>query len=129
MMYRSYLLLAVVVLLGLVGWTAHAQLQRTAPARQGWEYKFIYLAREQKSNADWSAWLDGSAEGVKRMPGSVTMHLKAKELGDQGWELVSVTPVSGATGGSNICAQDVSGCYSDYAGFTDGLEYWFKRPK
>ena len=126
---RLYLSLSVVALVCLVGWTVHAQLQRTAPVRQAWEYKFIYLAREQKSNTEWTAWLDGSADGVKRLPSSVQMHLKAKELGDQGWELVSVTPVSGATGGSSICATDVRGCYSDYAGFTDGLEYWFKRPK
>lgn len=76
-----------------------------------------------------SGFTQGSAEGLKRLPGKVSMESKAKELGDQGWELVSVTPVSGATGGRNICGDNPTGCYSDYAGFTDGLEYWFKRPK
>ncbi len=101
--------------------------------RQTWEYKYIYLAREPSSNAEWSAWVEGSAEGLKRLPGKVSMESKAKELGDQGWELVSVTPVSGATGGSKPCAYSGpgpgAGCYSDYAGFTDGLEYRFERPK
>jgi len=73
-------------------------------------------------------WVREELAGDRSQMIEVQMHLKAKELGDQGWELVSVTPVSGATGGSNICNGD-RGCYSDYAGFTDGLEYWFKRPK
>jgi hypothetical protein len=54
---RLYLSLLISVLLCLAGWTAHAQLTRSAPARQTWEYKAITLARTT-INENWSYWVD-----------------------------------------------------------------------
>jgi hypothetical protein len=113
MKIRLYLSLVVIALLCLAGWTVHAQLQRSNSARQSWEYRWISVARVVKSNEAWSVW----AEDDKPLPGPVTITAKIKELGDQGWELVSVTPIS-----SNSCGQDC-------AGFTSQITYTLKRPK
>ena len=110
---KLFLSLAVIALLCLAGWTAHAQLQRSSPARQTWDYKWISVARGVESNQDWSVW----AEDDKPLRGPVNIAPKIKELGDQGWELVSVTPYS-----NHSCNQ---GC----AGFTSQATYYFKRPK
>ena len=109
---RVYLSLGFVALLCLAGWTAHAQLQRSNPARQAWEYKWISVARAARSNEAWSVW----AEDDKPLTGPVTIAAKLKELGDQGWELVSVTPISNHV-------------TPDSAGYTSQITYSFKRPK
>ena len=64
---RLYLSLVLVSLTCVAGWTAHAQLQKSSPARQTWEYQEIQLATNQSS-----------------LP-------KLNSLGAQGWELVGVT--------------------------------------
>ena len=64
---RLYLSLVLVALTCLAGWTAHAQLQRSSPARQTWEYQEVQLSTTQSS-----------------LP-------KLNGLGAQGWELVGVT--------------------------------------
>lgn len=88
---RLYLSLVLVALVCLVGWTAHAQLQRNSPARQTWDYIIVQEG-------------DG-APGAKQL----------NNLGTQGWELVSVvcTEASvlpnlpsgggGGGGGTNYC--------------------------
>lgn len=40
---RFYLSLVLATLACLTGWTTHAQLQRTSPARQTWEYLEVEL--------------------------------------------------------------------------------------
>lgn len=110
---RLSLALVVVALLCLAGWTVHAQLQRSNQARQTWDYKWISVARAVGSNEAWSVW----AEDDRQLRGPVTIAAKIKELGDQGWELVSVTPYS-----NHSCKE---GC----AGFTSQITYYFKRPK
>jgi hypothetical protein len=64
---RLYLSLVLIALTCLAGWTAHAQLQRSSPARQTWEYKEVLLAARASSVPSLDA------------------------LGAQGWELVGVT--------------------------------------
>ena len=64
---RLYLPLVLVFVTCLAGCTAHAQLQRSSPAKQTWEYQEIQLATNQSS-----------------IP-------KLNALGAQGWELVGVT--------------------------------------
>jgi hypothetical protein len=77
---RLYLSLLIATLLCLAGWTAHAELQRSSPARQAWEYKSLVLV------------VDGSRttlyEDAKTVPGTPVTRMP--ELGAQGWELVSV---------------------------------------
>ena len=110
---RILLSLVVVAALCMAGWTVHAQLQRGNQTRQTWDYKWISVGRAIESGGAWSVW----AEDDKPLRGPVTIASKIKELGSQGWELVSVTPIS-----NNSCAQ---GC----AGFTSQISYYFKRPK
>lgn len=93
------------------------------PAVQAWEYKCIVIVRAAKSNADWSDWAEVTGEQVKTLSQPVMVPKKAKELGDQGWELISVTPVSNNAGGSGGSG------YNDLSGFTSQILYWFKRPK
>src|SRR6185312_16049630 len=109
---RLYLSLGIVALLCLAGWTAHAQLQRSNQAKQSWDYKWVSTARAVESNGAWSVW----AEDDKPLRGPITIGAKVKELGDQGWELVSVTTIS-----NHSC--------NDCAGFTSQISYFFKRPK
>ena len=102
--------IVILTLLGLSGWTVHAYFQRSNPARATWEYRAIVLTRTINApNFTWS-------EEGRELPGSPDMLAKARELGDQGWELVTMTPVSGQTG-------------QGYTGFTNQIIYWFKRPK
>ena len=94
-------------------------------AAQKWEYRWIIVVRAAESNAEWVKWYDNSSEGRKELPGPINTNAKAAELGDQGWELVAVTPMSNNTGGH------VTQGYgsSDMAGYTSQLTYYFKRPK
>ena len=97
-------------LVSLVGFTTHAQLQKSSPQRQTWEYKTVILSRTIiRPEFTWM-------EDGKDLPGSPNMNLKAKELGDQGWELVSITPLASQTG-------------EGFTGFTNNILYWSKRPR
>jgi hypothetical protein len=80
--------------------------------RQTWEYKSIAFARTA-NGGPWSSWW----EDGQRLRLPVNALSKAKELGDQGWELVSVS-VRSSEAGSN-----------SYPGFTTDEEWIFKRPK
>jgi len=77
---RLYLSLLLTVLLCVVGWNVQAQLQRSGPARQAWEYKSLVFV------------IDGSRttlyEDAKMVPGTPVTRMP--ELGSQGWELVSI---------------------------------------
>jgi|GEM_PF-1028329 len=96
-----YVSLVIVALLCLVGWTVHAQLQRSSPAKQAWEYKSLVFRGEGRQ---YTLYEDG-----KIFPGSATPITRAPELGAQGWELVSVAGTENNT-------------WTTYV-------YWFKRPK
>lgn len=111
---RLYLSLLVGVLLCLAGWAARAQLQRSGTARQGWDYKWVSLARGT-TELNWSLW----TEDDQPLRGPVNIAPKIKGLGDQGWELVSVTPYS-----NHVCNAPAA-C----AGYTSQVTYFFKRPK
>ena len=77
---RLYLSLLLAVLLCLVGWTAHAQLQRSGPARQAWEYKSLVFIVDASRTTLY--------EDAKPVPGTPVTRMP--ELGAQGWELFSV---------------------------------------
>ena len=109
---RIFLSMVVVAALCFAGWTVQAQLQRSS-ARQAWEYKSVAIARGVKINGDWTVW----AEDDKPLPGPITLTAKIRQLGDQGWEMVAVTPLSSHS------------CDGDCAGFTSQMSYFFKRPK
>ena len=75
---RLYLSLLIAILLCLAGWSAHAQMQRSGPARQTWEYKTITFRGD---SGDWTVWYEDS----KELPLPVTGMAKRAELGNQGW--------------------------------------------
>ena len=83
---------------------------------QRWEYKSISVARAAANLIgwtvpDWSLW----TEDDKPLSAPVSLGPKLKQLGDQGWELVSVIPISNHTA-------------TGTAGFTSQMIYFFKRP-
>ena len=114
---KIYLPFIIAFFVFLTTWVVYGQEQKNTSERQSWEYKSIVMVRSAKSNADWSDWAEVSGEDVKTLPLPVSVPKRAKELGEQGWELVSVTAISNNAGGT------------DLAGFTSQLVYWFKRPK
>ena len=97
-------------------WIAYGQGQKNTPGRQAWEYKSIIIVRAARTNAEFSDWAETSGEVAKQLSLPISVPAKLKDLGDQGWELVSVTPVS-----NNTCPE----C----GGFTSQISYWLKRPK
>jgi hypothetical protein len=107
---NRFWLTGIFALVSLAGWTVHAQLQKSNSQRPTWEYKTVVLNRTIiRPELSWM-------EDGKELPGSPNMDLKARELGDQGWELVSMTTLSSQTG-------------QGFTGFTNTIVYWFKRPK
>jgi hypothetical protein len=123
-----YLSLVVVALLCLAGLAGYGQ--RTSSVRQTWEYKTILRSRgfaaaeENVQRAgEWDSW----SEDGKRLPSPVDIRAKLTQLGEQGWELVSVTPRSSVLGGHETT--DDGGVSSDYAGFTSDETWVFKRLK
>ena len=106
---RLYLSLLLGVLLCLAGWTAHARLQRSGPARQAGEYKSLVLVlREAVAESQVTLYEEG-----KTVPGTPVTRIP--ELGAQGWELVSV-------------AATLSPSRAGIAD-TSTYTYWLKRPK
>lgn len=108
-----------------------------------WDYKIILRVRnyddkhngfEYHSASSWFVWW----EDGNKLPGESNILQKSKELGEQGWELVSVTPRSGLTGGRSeiygftaniVGGGKTEGSSTDYAGFTSEEMWVFKRPK
>ena len=114
---QFYLAAIVIALLSLSILTAAGK----QTGRQAWEYKDIVASRtftapDTTNGAvwanDWNQW----AEDGKALPAPVNMLAKLKDLGDQGWELVSVTPTSSAAG-------------TWISGATTHEIWLFKRPK
>lgn len=98
---------------------AYGQGTGNRPAAIKWEYKTIVIVRPARSNADWSDWAEGTGAESKTLPLPVSVPKRANELGEQGWELFSMTSVS----------NNATGTQGDLAGFTSQIVYWFKRPK
>ena len=80
---RLYLSLLLVVLLCVVGWNVQAQLQRSGPAKQAWEYKSLVFIIDAAAPTRTTLY-----EDAKMVPGTPVTRMP--ELGAQGWELVSV---------------------------------------
>ena len=88
---------------------------------QRWEYKTILRSRGWGKDDRDAQWLAGTEWNVN-------IDKSLEELGNDGWELVSVTPRSSYLGGHHEGSSFVN--YSDdYAGFTSNELWVFKRPK
>jgi hypothetical protein len=122
-MNRKLYIPLIIAALVFIVWKVNGEDRKNTPGPQTWEYKTIVIVRPAKSNAEWSDWGEISGETVKALPPPVSVSKKMKELGEEGWELVSVTAISNNSGGSGTSG------YADLAGFTSQLNYWFKRSK
>ena len=114
--------MAVAALAAFAGFGFRGETQR---ATQKWEYRWIVVVRPAEANAEWVKWFDNSADGRKELPGPINTNAKVAELGEQGWELVGVTPVSNHTAGHLTQGYGSA----DMGGYTSQLTYYFKRPK
>ena len=113
---KFYLPLTIVVTIAL-SFFVYGRDQRNSPVVQTWEYKSLIIVRgASTSNGEFTAWGEITGETLKQLPLPVSIPAKAQELGTQGWELISVVPVSNHVGNGN-------------AGFTSQINYFFKRPK
>jgi hypothetical protein len=105
---------------------------------QKWEYCYIIKARKwkerQKGNQyhesdKWVNYLNSQDGQSRILEDDFTVY--TNELGEQGWELVSVSPRSSYLGGylytHHVAAPDTES--SDYAGYTDTEIWVFKRSK
>lgn len=121
---KPVLLMALVALAGvLVMGATTAQPQPGAP--QKWEYRWVGVVRAAESGADWAGWFEVTAEGRRQLPAPVNLPRKLAEFGEEGWELVSVTPMSNHLGGATTQGYGTR----DMAGYTSQLTFCFKRPK
>jgi hypothetical protein len=86
---RSYLPWFICLLICIVGWTARAQAPRGSAPRTTWDYKLIlYNSAYHLAGSDFPAEM---FEDGKALPQPVPGGLKKlKELGADGWELVTV---------------------------------------
>jgi uncharacterized membrane protein len=85
---RLYLSVLVAILLCVVGWSVRAELQRSGPARQAWEYKSLVLIIQGAGSTT-------MYEDAKMVPGTPVTRMP--ELGAQGWELVAIAADNSTT--------------------------------
>ena len=95
---------------------------------QKWDYKIVLRSRGYKEGAKSAAPLTGK-DWQTHMEDDSWQALDdfekyLIELGEQGWELVSVVAESGLLGGGKT-----EGSFADFAGFTNTEKWVFKRPK
>ncbi|HEY4301408.1 MAG TPA: hypothetical protein VGM73_11065 [Candidatus Didemnitutus sp.] len=84
---RTYLPWFVCLLACLLGWTAYAQNSRGAAPRPAWDYKLIIFNSENLIGGHEAEMFDDGVALPSPVPGGLR---KLKELGAQGWELVTV---------------------------------------
>jgi hypothetical protein len=114
--------MALATLAAFAGFGFRGEQERAAPK---WEYRWVILSRAAETNAEWVRWFEVSAEGSRTLAGPINSAAKVAELGEQGWELVSVTPMSNHLGGATTEGYGSR----DMAGYTSQLTYYFKRAR
>lgn len=104
---------------------------------QRWEYLEVLKSRGWKDERNGEGWyMEGKwvnriiSDGGEKLSEGESMHAILKMLGQEGWELVAITPRSSRLGGSDERHSDKGVAISaDYAGFTSEEVWVFKRPK
>ena len=114
-MKKLFISLAVIAILCMIWWTVQAQSQKTDSSRQIWEYKTLQL---YGAGGDWQSW----SEDGKELSLPISPTAKRTELGNAGWELVSV-----ATYVNSSLASTAS--VWGYSTYTSSIVQFFKRPK
>jgi hypothetical protein len=104
------------------------QTWKTGGNMQKWEYLTIYKNRVWENEAKNKALFRGATPWENSIVFQTSNHPKTEEfplllnnLGEQGWELIAVSPRSSFVGTSGYAAA--------LAGFTDTEVWVFKRPK
>ena len=102
-------------------------------ARQKWEYIHLYGKRQWHEPKNYAfsiaedfEWVNN--DGKTKIDDFFGYLLW---LGENGWELIAVVPISSYLGGYHGPSLNIgdSTFSHDYAGFTSHIEYIFKRPK
>jgi len=114
-MRSRYFVFTVVIGFMLAG-AVYAQAPRAAAPRPAWEYKTLRL---EVDGPNFALYEDG-----KLTPGSMTPINRAPELGAEGWELVSVSPMPTAF----LESVSATGSKTTFATKITYI-FWFKRPK
>lgn len=81
-----------------------------------WEYAWLFLHREVSLLGKEKQWSLYYPDGTKRVEGQ-QINAIIQKLGDEGWELVAVVPISNIVAGST------------FGGWINELQYIFKRSK
>jgi hypothetical protein len=84
---------------------------------QKWEYKTIFRQRGWEGKQESRGWHDAGAWNIN-------IDEEIQKLGEEGYELVAISPRSGRLGGRSDNLTPI-----DYAGYTDEELWVFKRPK
>jgi Domain of unknown function (DUF4177) len=89
---------------------------------QKWEYKVVLRMRGAK---------EANSEYKVADPWNIDIENELPKLGEEGWELVSISPRSNRFGGHHATRGITPPHHEgwDYAGFTTEEEWVFKRPK
>ncbi len=119
-MKKHYLTAIFIVAIFLVFLTMYGQNNSAPATAKKWDYKAITIFRTSGETA-WSQWFETSGDTQIPLPQPVSPTKRLRELGMQGWELVSVTPLSASSGGRGTQG------YSDIAGFTTHVTYYLKK--
>jgi hypothetical protein len=120
---KTYTAIIIIALAAFVLFSAFRK--NDSPPKQVWEYKLVDLFRQTGEGK-----FTDRDDDLKAFTG--TLREKFKELGEQGWELVATVPFSsayhGGYQGNNYEGTLVKTTPSS-AGFTNQIQYWFKRLK
>ena len=116
---KFFLPLSIVIMLLLTTWFVYARDQKTRSTAQAWEYKRILISRQTEGDTgEFTKWSENSGGEEVVLPLPVNMTKRLNELGAQGWELVAVTPIA-----------NTFSMAGDYAGYTNQINYFLKRPR
>lgn len=122
----------VALLVGAVGISVVSRAQAQGKSSLAWEYRLISRSRGWSqpmtknvvglpTTGYWYKFENWqTSDGDKDLPAGTDIKILAAQLGAEGWEMVSVTPVSSFAGDSSNAG---------VGGATTEMLYWFKRPK
>lgn len=118
---KIYLPLLIAVLVVFTIWVSYGRAPKNNPVTQKWEYKRISVFADPSDMTTYTQWTEFDGAQTKQLPTPVSTPIKTNELGEQGWELISVTPIS------NYLRLGYTSTV--LLGATSRIDYWFKRAK
>lgn len=106
--------------------TAFREPGTPAAPVQKWDYKVIVVSRTIGDNG----WTSRTEDNNQQLKAASTLD-RLKVLGQEGWELVSITPISSTyhPGFENLTSVSLNKSTPSYAGFTSEVYYYLRRPQ